>query len=199
MEPFILASGSPRRQAILKEMGIPFKVIIPQIDESIIKNIKAEQIPESLAKQKIDYVYQTVPETQSLPWILSADTLMIMDNKVYGKPVDVDQAVQFLKDFSDKTHCVITGIALYNGKTHKTITRSSKTYVTFAPLSSEEIDWYISTGDWHNVAGGYRIQGVGSYFIKRIEGTYSNVVGLPLFELYDMLKEQNYPLLNNKS
>lgn len=195
MEPIILASGSPRRQEILKTLGVPFQVIIPKIDENIIEGIELEKHPEYLASKKVEYVSKMLPAKQEVPWILGADTIMIMDNKVYGKPVDIDEAVQFLKKFSGKTHTVITSMALYNGRLKYLTTRTAQTKVTFSSLSQDEIDWYISTGEWHNVAGGYRIQGFGSYFIKKIEGTSSAVIGLPLFELYDMLKEQGYSLI----
>ena len=195
MEPIILASGSPRRQETLKTLGIPFQVIIPDINEGLIEGIELEKLPEYLASKKVEYVSKMLPAKQEVPWILGADTIMLMDGKVYGKPADIDEAIMFLKEFSGKTHTVITSIALYNGKLKYLSTRTAQTKVTFAPLSQDEIDWYISTGEWHNVAGGYRIQGFGSYFIKKIEGTSSTVVGLPLFELYDMLKEQGYSLI----
>ena len=195
MEPIILASGSPRRQETLKTLGIPFQVIIPEIDEGLAEGIELEKLPEYLASKKVEYVSKMLPAKQEVPWILGADTIMIMDGKVYGKPADIDEAIKFLKEFSGKTHTVITSMALYNGKLRYLTTRTAQTKVTFAPLTQEEIDWYISTGEWHNVAGGYRIQGFGSYFIKKIEGTSSTVVGLPLFELYDMLKEQGYSLI----
>ena len=195
MEPIILASGSPRRQETLKTLGIPFQVIIPDINEGLIEGIELEKLPEYLASKKVEYVSKMLPAKQEVPWILGADTIMIMDGKVYGKPADIDEAIMFLKEFSGKTHTVITSIALYNGKLKYLSTRTAQTKVTFAPLTQDEIDWYISTGEWHNVAGGYRIQGFGSYFIKKIEGTSSTVVGLPLFELYEMLKEQGYSLI----
>ena len=196
MEPIILASGSPRRQDTLKMMGIPFQVIIPEIDESVLPDLPPEQIPENLATQKVKYVTKALPAAQEVPWILGADTLIVQGDKTYGKPKDIDEAVSFLTDFSGKTHKVITSIVLYNGKLHDLSAKTTITTINFANLSKEEIDWYVSSGEWHNAAGGYRIQGFGSYFIKKIEGTYSAVVGLPLFELYDMLKEQGYSLID---
>ena len=196
MEPIILASGSPRRQETLRSLGIPFQVIIPEIDESELDGIQPEKISEYLASKKVEYVSKALPARQEVPWILGADTTMVMDGRVYGKPSDIDEAVRFLQGFSGRTHTVITSMALYNGRLKYLTTRTARTDVTFATLSQEEIDWYISTGEWHNVAGGYRIQGFGSYFIRRIEGTSSTVIGLPLFELYDMLKEQGYSLIS---
>ncbi len=196
MEPVILASGSPRRQETLRSLGIPFQVIIPEIDESELEGVLPEKISEYLASKKVEYVSKALPARQEIPWILGADTTMVMDGRVYGKPADIDEAVRFLQDFSGRTHTAITSMALYNGRLKDLSTRTARTEVTFATLSQDEIDWYISTGEWHNVAGGYRIQGFGSYFIRRIEGTSSTVTGLPLFELYDMLKEQGYSLID---
>ncbi|MCR5725202.1 MAG: Maf family protein, partial [Treponema sp.] len=94
------------------------------------------------------------------------------------------------------THDVYTGIALFNGKLMYIDTCTACTHVTFESMSEDEIDWYLDTGDWHGAAGGYRIQGLASCFIKKIEGTNSAVVGLPIFELYDMLKKQGYSLID---
>ena len=195
MEPIILASSSPRRQEILKLLNIPFKVIIPEIDETPPEGLDAEKVPEYLAAKKVDAVARSLPTGSELPWILSADTIIVMDGKIYGKPESQEQAVEYLNAFQGKTHKTITGLALYNGNLHFVTTRTSVTSVTFAPMTKEEIDWYIETGDWHGAAGAYRIQGLASCFIKKIEGTNSSVVGLPIFELYDMLKEQGYSII----
>ncbi len=196
MEPIILASASPRRQEILKLLNIPFKVIIPDIDEVAPEGMLPEKVPEYLAAKKVDAVARSLPTGSELPWILSADTVIILDGKIYGKPESQEDAVEYLKTLQGKTHKAVTGIALYNGNLHYVSTRTSVTKVTFAPMSQEEIDWYIGTGDWHGAAGAYRIQGLASCFIKKIDGTNSSVVGLPIFELYDMLKEQGYSILD---
>lgn len=195
MEPIILASSSPRRQEILKLLNIPFKVVMPEIDESQPDDVTTEKLPEYLATRKVDAVARSMPVGSELPWILGADTLIELDGKIYGKPRDQEQAVQFLQELQGKTHRVLTGLALYNGTLHFVSTRTVISQVTFAPMTREEIDWYIGTGDWHGAAGGYRIQGLASCFVKTITGTNSAVVGLPIFELYDMLKEQGYALI----
>ena len=196
MENIILASSSPRRQEILKALGIPFQVILPNIDESSFYTRNASELPEILAKAKAQAVVRSRPAKQFFPWVLGADTLVVMGNKVYGKPKDHEEAFEFLSALQDRTHHVITALALYNGRNHVTTVRSASTKVTFAPMSKEEIEWYIDTGDWHGAAGGYRIQGMASCFITKIEGTNSCVVGLPIFELYDMLKEQGYSIIS---
>jgi len=195
MKPIILASSSPRRQEILKLLNIPYQVKVANFDEKYPDDMALEEVPEYLASRKVDAVVRTYPDGHEIPWVLGADTMILLDGKLYGKPADAQEAEQFMKELQGKTHQVITGIALFNGSLMYASSRTSVTYVTFAPMTQEEIDWYIETGDWHGVAGGYRIQGLASCFVKKIEGTNSNVVGLPIFELYDMLKEQGYSIL----
>ena len=196
MENIILASSSPRRQEILKSLGIPFHVVLPNIDESSYMVKNPAELPEILAKAKVQAVARAMPPKQVVPWILGADTLVVMGGKVYGKPKDHDEAAEFLEALQDRTHQVITSVALYNGRTRSMSVRTAATKVTFAPMTKEEIDWYVDTGDWHGAAGGYRIQGMASCFVSKIEGTNSCVVGLPIFELYDMLKEQGYSIIS---
>ncbi|WP_407399189.1 Maf family protein [Treponema sp.] len=194
MEPIILASSSPRRQQILKSLGIPYIVHPADIDESVPKDIKPEMAPEYLAAKKVDAVVRNISQDNEIGWVLAADTAIIYRNKIYGKPKDADEAREFLKTFQGNTHKVITGIALYNGSIHYMSTRTSVNKVTFAPMSDMDIEWYLSTSEWHGAAGGYRIQESGSCFIQKVEGTESSVVGLPIYELCDMLREQNYKL-----
>lgn len=194
MEPIILASASPRRQQILKSLGIPFIVHPADIDETIPKGIRVDDAPEYLAAKKIDAAVRSLSQDSEIGWVLAADTAIVYKNRIYGKPKDIDEARSFLTLFQGNTHKVITGIALYNGFLHYMSSRISVNKVTFAPMSDEEIEWYLSTSEWHGAAGGYRIQENGSCFISKIEGTESSVVGLPIYELCDMLREQNYKL-----
>ena len=195
MKPIILASSSPRRQEILKLLNIPYQVKVSNFEEEYPDDLPLEQVPEFLANRKVDAVARTYPQGHEIPWILGADTMVLLEGKLYGKPLDNEEAIRFMQAFQGKTHEVITGLALFNGDVMFATSRTVITKVTFAPMSQEEIEWYVETGDWHGVAGGYRIQGLASCFIKKIEGTNSNVVGLPIFDLYDMLKEQNYSIL----
>lgn len=196
MEPIILASSSPRRQDILKMLGIPFQVVLPNIDETLTAGVEAEDVPELLAREKVSAVIHSLPSQQEIQWILGADTVIVKDGVIYGKPQDADEAESFLKLFQGSSHYVVTALVLYNGRTKTTTSRVCKTKVSFAPLSDEEIQWYLETGEWHGAAGGYRIQSLASLFISKIEGSQSCVTGLPIYELYDMLKEQNYSVLN---
>ncbi|MCR5606821.1 MAG: Maf family protein [Treponema sp.] len=195
MDPIILASSSPRRQEILTKMNIPFTVMPSQIDESYPENLAHEKIPEYLAIEKLKVAQKNISKDLESFWILGADTLVLLDDKIYGKPEDQDYASDMMHELQGKTHTVVTGIVLFKGKKHSLSTRTSVNKVTFASMTDEEIDWYMGTGEWHGVAGGYRIQGQASCFIKSIEGTSSSIMGLPIFELYDMLKEQGYTLL----
>lgn len=195
MEPIILASSSPRRQEIMKMLKIPYRVIMPNIDETISTMLDHDEIPELLAREKVLAVIHSLPVGQEIPWVLGADTIISYDGKIYGKPENQEQAFEFLKTFQGNTHTIITAIVLYNGKTRTTSSRICKTQVTFAPLSDEEIQWYVDTGEWHGAAGGYRIQSLASMFISKIEGSYSGAIGLPIFELYDILKKEGYTIL----
>ena len=195
MEPIILASSSPRRQEILKMLKIPYQVIIPNIDETLTSAIELEQVPELLAREKVTAVIHSLPAGQEIPWVLGADTVIYFEGKILGKPQNNEQATEYLKMLSGKTHTVITAIVLYNGHTHETTSKINKTSVTFSQMTDEEIAWYVDTGEWHGAAGGYRIQSLASCFIKNIEGSYSCVIGLPISELYDILKEQGCSIL----
>lgn len=194
MQPIILASSSPRRQEILKLMNIPYQVIIPNCKEEYPDDIEIEKVPEFIATRKIDAVIRAAPAGIEYPWILGADTVIVKNKKILGKPENQEQAFEYLKSLQGSTHKVITGIALFNSELHYMSNRTSITKVTFSKMTDEEIKWYISTGEWHGAAGGYRIQGFASCFISKIDGTNSGVMGLPVFELYDILKEQNYSI-----
>lgn len=195
MEAIILASSSPRRQELLTKLGIPFQVVMPKIDETIPQGMDARKAVEHFAVEKIKAALLLLPQGQTIPWILSADTLISLNDKIYGKPADQDEAIAFLRDFSGKEQEIFSSVTLFNGRLNYLSTRINNTKLKFASLSNEEIDWYINTGEWHGVAGAYRIQGLASCFIEKIEGSYTSVVGLPLFEFYDILKEQGYPFI----
>lgn len=196
MEPIILASSSPRRQEILKMLDIPFQVILPNIDETLTSSVDTEDIPELLAREKVSAVIHSLPSQQEIQWVLGADTVIVKNGRIFGKPQSADEAAEFLKEFQGSTHTVITAVVLYNGKQKSTTSRVARTKVTFAPMTDDEIQWYLESGEWHGAAGGYRIQSLASIFIEKIEGSQSCVTGLPIHELYDMLKGQNYSILN---
>lgn len=195
MEPIILASSSPRRQEIFKQLNIPFQVKLSPEEEKIPEDIEKDKVPEYLALNKVKSVEKAYFADREIPWIFGADTMVYLDGELLGKPADSDQATKYLEKIEGRTHQVITGMALFNGKLMYVTSRTVKTDVTFAPMTKEEIDWYVDSGEWHGAAGGYRIQGLASCFISKINGTSSNVIGLPIFDLYDMLKEQGYSFI----
>jgi septum formation protein len=188
MKPIILASSSPRRAEILKTMGIPFEIIRPPCEEILPDGLRVEQASEFLAAQKVRSV---VPLLSDDAWVLGADTVIILDGKLYGKPKDADDAASFLRDFSGKTHTVYSGIALQSPG-NDMLSRTSKTDVTVKELSEREIIWYLSTGEWQGAAGGYRVQGQGACFTTHLSGSPSGVMGLSIFDLYDMLLSLGY-------
>lgn len=195
MESIILASASPRRQEILKMLNIPFQVIIPDVDESFDEKIDLFKVPEYLAVKKVNGCLAMLPKERIVPWVLGADTLVCYNQKLYGKPSSAQKAFEYLKELQGNQHFVISSIALYNGRSEKTVTATNVTKVKFKPMSDNEINWYIETEEWHGVAAGYRLQGLASCFIEEIQGSMSSVIGLPISNLYDMLNSQGYFIL----
>ena len=192
MEPIILASASPRRKEYLNLLGLPFSCIPSADDESFDPQADGRSVAEELALRKAKSVLSTLKAEKPL-WICGADTLISLDGKIYGKPLDREDAGRMLRAFRDRTHEVISAAALYSGRTEVFDCRSVVSHVTFAPLSDGEIRWYLDTGEWQDAAGAYKIQGRASCFISSIQGSYSSIVGLPLREFYVMLRDNGYP------
>ena len=190
MEKLICASKSLYRQNVLKSLQIPFQAVAADIDESVFDAYSPEERPLKLAQKKVEQIL--LLKDYKNHYILGADTLIVHNGKALGKPDNAGTAKQYLKALSDSTHHVISAICLYNPHSAKTATKVCDTAVTFAALTDQEIDSYIATGEWAGAAGAYRIQGRAEIFIKKIEGSYSCVAGLPIFELYDILKEQSF-------
>ena len=190
MEKLICASKSLYRQNVLKSLQIPFQAVAADIDESVFDAFSPEERPLKLAQKKVEQIL--LLKDYKNHYILGADTLIVHNGKALGKPDNAGTAKQYLKALSDSTHHVISAICLYNPHSAKTATKVCDTAVTFAALTDQEIDSYIATGEWAGAAGAYRIQSRAEIFIKKIEGSYSCVAGLPIFELYDILKEQSF-------
>lgn len=193
MEPIILASASPRRQEILRQMGLTFTVMPPEIREVLNPALSPEEQTISLAKEKIDAVLKKKWD-HMFPWVLGADTVICLNGRIIGKPSSREEAQEMIESFSGTSHHVVTGLALYNHRKNEIVTRANRTIVTFNRLEPAEIEWYLETGEWQGVAGGYRIQGLASLFIRSIEGSYSSVMGLPISDFYGMLRESGYHL-----
>ncbi|MDR2901091.1 MAG: Maf family protein [Treponema sp.] len=192
MEPIILASGSLRRQEYLRLLGLPFSIMPSHIEESLVPGLNPEEQAEKLAADKVRAVMETL-KSQLPQWILGADTLISIDGEILGKPIDREDARQMLLRYSNRSHEVITSMSLYNGKTKTISSKTVKTIVTFAEIAENELEWYLNTGEWQGAAGSYKIQGLASCFVSKIDGSFSNVVGLPIHDFYGMLKENDYP------
>ena len=191
METIILASSSLRRQEYFKLLGLPFSVVSTKIDESLPDHSDGEKFTRELAEKKIEKAI--IDMKNRMPkWICGADTVIVAGGKIFGKPKDREEAAMMLKKLSGKRHKAITSIALFNGRDKKMDSRTVVCTVRFAPLSDTEIEWYLNTNEWQGVAGAYRIQGLASCFIDRIEGSVSTVMGLPLHEFYVMLRSNGY-------
>lgn len=180
--PFILASGSPRRKELLDTMGIKYVVDVSDADEN--HQAPPREMVMELSKRKALAVAQRHPHSI----VLAADTLVFAD-EVMGKPQDAEHAAQMLRKLSGCWHSVFTGLTLINTEDGTILQDADETRVHFSKLTEEEISDYIATKESFGKAGAYAIQGIGGMFIDRIEGSYSNVVGLPVAMLYSMLKQ----------
>ncbi len=176
----VLASKSPRRSEILKNAGIDFTVRVADADETIPDGTKPQDAVVFLAARKAMAVERAEDEL-----VLGADTVVVLDDKILGKPKDKDEAYKMIKSLSGRVHSVFTGVcAIGNGIS---VTFAEETKVNFMPLIDEEIYTYINTDEPYDKAGAYGIQGLASKFIRGIEGDYFNVVGLPVSRIYEKI------------
>ena len=181
----VLASGSPRRRELLTDCGIEFKIFSADIDESVTENEVPEDLVLRLAQGKAAAVISRFPDC----YILGADTDVALGNKIFGKPQNSKEAVAMLAELSGSTHKVLGGIALYDPKTNQFYKSLSTTFVTFRSLSDPELQAYAATKEPYDKAGGYAAQGLGASFIEKIEGSYTNVVGLDLSQTLDLFRK----------
>jgi len=209
----VLASASPRRQELLRNAGISFTVQPADVDETVLPGEPPRACAERLAQEKALAVWRTRPQDQ----VLGADTIVVVDENILGKPLDAEDAVRMLRLLSGRAHSVITGVCVVEAATEAVASRqlpvaskaaesqprseilitenglrtaSETTLVTMNELSDDEIRDYVATGEPMDKAGAYAIQGMASRWIPRIEGDYSNVVGLPVALVYRMLNER---------
>ncbi|MGA1825357.1 MAG: Maf family protein [bacterium] len=172
--PLILASASPRRKDLLQTLNLQFRIIPSHIEETNMPG-SPEEKARAWALQKAEAIAR---EFHGI--IIGADTIVVLGEKIFGKPRDVYEAKHMLSQLSGKTHSVITGLALINTQTNCRISESVETKVTFRSLETGEIDSYVASGEPMDKAGAYGIQGTGAHFVEKLEGCYTNVVGLPL-------------------
>lgn len=182
----ILASNSPRRKELLSGLGLNYEVrTLPGIDESYPDTLQGEEIPVYISSKKASAYLDALKDNELL---ITADTIVWLDGRVFGKPADEKEACQMLRDLSGKTHQVITGVTLATTTFQKSF--ASVSQVTFAPLSEEEISYYVNHYHPMDKAGSYGVQEwIGFIGVERIEGSYFNVMGLPVQRLYRELKE----------
>jgi septum formation protein len=180
----VLASASPRRQEILRAAGLRFEVLPANIPEEPLPDEDPRTCAERLAREKALAVARLRPDGT----VLGADTVVVIDNQILGKPADASHAARMLRLLSGREHRVITGVCLVADGRHSVA--SETTVVTMSEISDEEIRDYIASGEPMDKAGAYAIQGVASRWIPRIKGDYSNVVGLPVAVVCRMLRER---------
>ncbi|MCD6452464.1 MAG: septum formation inhibitor Maf [Acidobacteria bacterium] len=192
MSRIVLASSSPRRISLLKMLGVTFEPVPASIVEEKREGEEPADFARRIAKEKAFQVAERV----KAEFVIAADTVVVIDGEVLGKPEDENEARRMLEKLSGRTHKVITAVALYKKESGELLLDHKETLVRFTVLSKAEIDWYIRTGEPMDKAGAYGIQGLGSLFIERIDGCYTNVVGLPLPLLYQLAKRAGLSLIS---
>lgn len=186
MQPIILASASPRRKQLLKQAEVPFEVIVSDIDESFTDDIPINQVPTFIAIKKALAVQEM---QQSNATIIAADTVVVIKNKILGKPTSPANALEILEQLNGKTHEVITGVCIIKNKVQHTF--SDTTEVTFNTLTTQQLEHYIANYKPYDKAGAYAIQEwIGVVGIKKINGCFYNVMGLPVSKVLEIIADE---------
>ncbi|MFT5727163.1 MAG: septum formation protein [Desulforhopalus sp.] len=185
-ESIVLASGSPRRKEFLESLGLRFEISVASIDELVETGELAEDFVLRMAKEKAAAVAKYFPDS----WIISGDTVVCLGKEILGKPTSKENAVELLLQLAGQTHFVRSGFCLWHEGNNIVRTQSVVTSVRFTRFSERVARAYVTTGEPMDKAGGYGIQGVGGVLVDSIEGSYSNVVGLPMAELVSVLEEE---------
>ena len=181
----ILASASPRRKELLRVVGLNFEVMPSGVDEVFLKGDTPREHVLRLSEEKALSIASRNPDA----WVLGVDTIVIINGEILGKPLAADEAREMLCKLSGRKHKVITGFCIA-GKDANVMVRSAvESSVVFKEVPEDEIEWYVRTEEPYDKAGGYAVQGIGAFFIREIHGSYTNVVGLPLCEVMETLKE----------
>lgn len=189
----ILASSSPRRKALLKVLGLEFDIIVSECDENIDFSSVSDAVME-LSKRKASVVAE-ITDKKSI--IIGADTVVVHNGKVLGKPKDKADAVQMLKMLNGNTHQVYTGFTIINNSDGTTVSDYEVSSVTFKKLTEAEIIEYVNTNNTLDKAGAYSIQGTASSFVEKLDGDYNNVVGLPIYKLSKYLYNKKFNIENH--
>jgi septum formation protein len=178
----VLASGSPRRARILTELGVAFRVVVSNADESLVPGEDGAAAVERLARVKAE----AVAARETLP-VLAADTEVVLDGRVLGKPGGTAESIAMLRELSGRTHEVVTGLCLVSGGRARS--GVERTTVRLAPMSEDDLAWYAATGEPFDKAGGYHVDGLGALFVESVAGSPSNVAGLPVRLLLRLVRE----------
>lgn len=186
----VLASASPRRRRLLSELGLTLEVRPVEIDESP----RAGESPGDLVT-RLAWAKATA-EAAPDELVLAADTLVVLDDCILGKPADPDDASAMLMLLAGREHKVFTGVVLFEAGSGRSTASLEISRVRLAPLTVEEVSWYVATGEPMDKAGAYAIQGLGALFVEEIDGNYTNVVGLPLPTVYRLFRDLGYDLLS---
>jgi len=195
LQEIILASGSPRRRQLLEQIGLPFVVAAADIDEELMEECAAPELVKQLARRKAEQVARD--KRRSI--IIAADTMVVLDEHIMGKPVNREDAYNKLSLLSGRHHQVMTGLCVLDSGRGICDTEVEITEVYFRTLHPMEINAYLDWEEWVDKAGGYGIQGKGALLIEKIQGCYFNVVGLPINRLYIMLGKQGVHLLGGET
>lgn len=191
MKKMILASSSPRRAELLKQIGLNFEIMVGNVDETPLPGLSPPDLVEYLAEKKATAV--AVELNDGI--VIAADTVVVWQGQVLGKPRSEDEAFAILSRLQGSVHEVFTGVALINARSGQVLVGHEKTRVFFRAIGEEEICRYVVSGEPLDKAGAYGVQGLAAIFIERLEGCYTNVVGLPLTRLSQMLKEFGFNVL----
>jgi septum formation protein len=185
-----LASGSPRRRELLAQIGVPFQVLDVTVDEGRLPGEAPDAYVLRLARQKADAGWRARPVRSASP-VLAADTTVVLNGRILVKPGDRSDGERMLRELGGRTHDVLTAVAVATAQ--GLISRTSRSEVTFRAISAAEAHDYWDTGEPHDKAGGYAIQGGAAIFVANLRGSYSGVMGLPLFETAELLEEAGVP------
>ena len=185
MPDIYLASSSPRRREILELIKLPHKVVAMDVDESLPPGFAAAEQVEALSRRKAEAAVGRLPEAI----IIAADTVVVLDDEILGKPDNRSVAVTMLERLQGRTHEVYTGVTVWDVPGRRAVTGHERTFVEMRPAGPQELIKYVNTGEPMDKAGAYGIQGLGSIFITGIRGCYFNVMGLPVYKLTRMLEE----------
>jgi len=181
----ILASASPRRREILQSLGLNFKIIPAHVNEDYLQGESPSKHVRRLSYNKA----MAIALKHQNAWVLGADTIVVIDGVILGKPQNKTQAKKMLRKLSGREHTVFTGFTIANIAFGICSTKVIQSAVRFKTISPDEMNWYIACDEPYDKAGGYAIQGKGAYFIQSIRGSYTNVIGLPLCEVLEILKK----------